>query len=154
IFGRIYAAYFMKAGIFDEVALFMDCCRDVVPTLVPRLLTYADLTSIAQQPIDRGYYVFATEWSRNSREKEIDGQVRGVFTAALLAGLRGKAADAAGAVTTTSLSEYLREHMKDLLTPEEIDDPNIPKRPAIDGEHSMVFAQYAPPRFKATVKVP
>jgi hypothetical protein len=154
IFGRIYATYFMKAGIFDEVALFMDCCRDVVPTLVPRMLTYADLTAISQNPIDRGYYVFATEWSRNSREKQINGAVRGVFTAALLAGLRGDAADATGAVTTTSLSEYLRDHMKDLLTPEEIADPNIPKSPDIDGQHAMVFAQFPPPRFTVNVKVP
>jgi hypothetical protein len=154
IFGRIYATYFMKAGIFDEVALFMDCCRDVIPTLVPRMLTYADLTAISQNPIDRGYYVFATEWSRNSREKQINGAIRGVFTAALLAGLRGGAKDATGAVTTTSLSEYLVTHMKDLLTPEEIADPNIPKSPDIDGQHPMVFAQFPPPRFTVTVKVP
>ncbi len=153
IFGRIYAAYFMKAGIFDEVALFMDTCRDVVPTLVPRMLTYADRTVLTSNPIDRGYYVFATEWSKMTREKQIDGQVRGVFTKALLDGLRGAASDANGAVTTTSLREYLLAKVTSVYTAEELAaDPNI-KPPQIDGDHRMVFAQYPPPQFQVKVTV-
>lgn len=104
--GRAWAEHFRRIGAFDEVVLFMDCCRDNYPRVAPQPI------QVPSQPDGRGqdrpyFFGFATKWNRRARELPIGGQVRGVFTYALLKGLRGAAADAVGRVTTRSLCDWL-----------------------------------------------
>lgn len=130
--GRPYANWFLRAGLFDEVVLFMDCDRAPYPQAPLRVVPYIDLTD--PTAIDRSKLLigFATQWSRRSREKRMsDGKVRGVFTTALLEGLNGAASDDRGWITASSLADYLYEHMKDLLSPEELADDDVPKEPEL-----------------------
>jgi uncharacterized caspase-like protein len=110
ISGTGYADWFYRAGYFDEVLLFMDCCREVftsAPLTVPHFSEVIDPDAPNRVLT---FYGFATFWSRLSREQpmqQFNGMVRGVFTTALLAGLQGGARDAAGRVTGASLRNYL-----------------------------------------------
>jgi hypothetical protein len=131
--GKPWANWFYRAGYFDELLLFMDCCRESYPQAALNVPGYIDIT--AQDAVDRGrrFFAFATKWSRLSRERPMaDGVVRGVFTSALLKGLSGEAADGRGRVTAGSLAGYLLTGMKEFLSPEDLEDPEIPKAPDIE----------------------
>ena len=107
-----YANLIAESGKFDEVIFFLDCCRvrkvntrGLPPTLGwPRPDDGAGATRI--------FLGYATEFLDKSYEAEVltgDGEplVRGHFTRALLAGLRGGAARPAGGVTAESLKKYV-----------------------------------------------
>jgi hypothetical protein len=130
--GRPYANWFLRAGFFDEVILFMDCCRERYPQAPLRVPPYIDLTDPSAVDRSRILCGFATKWSRLSREKPMpDGKVRGVFSTALMAALNGAAVDERGEITAHSLGDYLYNHMKDLLSPEELKDDLVPKDPEL-----------------------
>lgn len=158
--GRPYANWFLRSGYFDEVVLFMDCCRERYPQAPLRLLPYVDLTD--PSVVDRSKLLcgFATRWSRLSREKPMpDGKVRGVFSTALIAGLNGAACEDNGEITARSLADFLYNHMKKLLTPAELEDDDIPKEPEMLYDASpnarFVLAKLpAPPEFPVKVHLP
>jgi len=131
--GRPYANWFRKAAYFDEVVLFMDCCRDNLPRAPLRAPPYEVINSGTAA---RRYYGFATKWSRTSREKKLaDGRVSGVFTKALLAGLSGGAADASGTITGTSLQDHVFNTVPSLLPANEIQEPEFD----FDKKQDIVF---------------
>lgn len=104
--GPSYADRFRQAGFFAEIVLLMDCCRDNLPQTPVHQPPFAVTTS--PQPANY-FYGFATTFSRRAREEpDADGRVAGIFTRALLAGLRGEAAQpATGLITGASLAAYL-----------------------------------------------
>jgi hypothetical protein len=73
-----------------------------------------------------------TKWTKNARERPIVGVKRGIFTAALINGLKGAAAGPDGKITTTILADYLYNHMKEYMAPEDRDDPNVSNEPDLD----------------------
>ncbi|HZM44918.1 MAG TPA: hypothetical protein VFC14_08815 [Burkholderiales bacterium] len=152
---KIRALYFLNAGIFDEVAVFMDCCRLPV-SLTPVYPSYLNANSVELLESERRtFFAFATKWGLKTREKPFNGITRGVFTTALMAGLKGAAANDDGTITSSSLRNYLLVHMKDLLTPAEQQDPDIPKRPDVPPPAvDLVFATVPPPRVKVSVTFP
>ncbi|HLG54367.1 MAG TPA: hypothetical protein VI485_03490 [Vicinamibacterales bacterium] len=156
VMARLYALYFLNAAIFDEVAVFMDCCRVVYSRLNPRFPTYIDINAINDAAGQRrAFFAFATKWALTAREKPIGGQPRGIFTAALMKGLKSAGANPDGTVTSSSLRNYLLNHMKDLLTPEELADPNFPKHPDIPPPAvELVFGTVPPPRVTVSVTFP
>jgi hypothetical protein len=131
--GPAYADWFYHAGYFDEILLFMDCCREALP-LAP-LMPAHYLPIDSSRVVDRArlFYAYGTRWSRLSRERPMppNNVVRGVFTTALLAGLRGEAADAAGRITSLSLNSYLFQNMRRFLAPADLVVPSVPKEPDI-----------------------
>jgi len=155
VLARMHALYFLNAGIFDEIAVFMDCCRKEYSRLVPRLPAYIDVSTIeGAVGKRRAFFAYATEWAGTARERMIDGKQRGVFTAALLRGLR-HGADNQGKVTSDSLRAYLYNRMASLLTPEERAAGAQPTEPYIPNpEVQLTFATVAPPtalvRLRAT----
>ncbi len=157
--GKEYADWFRRAGMFEELVLFMDCCRETMPRVPPDLPSYVMELS---PHIGTGSWLIghATKSTRTSREKPIGGKARGVFTTALLAGLRGDAAEPGGTrVTAASLKSYLYDHMKDWLTPEELDDPGIPQIPDVQYDEPapgrLVLATLpAPKTFAVEVRPP
>jgi hypothetical protein len=131
--GKPWANWFYRAGYFDEILLFMDCCRENYPQAPLNLPSYIDVT--APDAVDRGrrFFAFGTKWSRLARERPMDdGTVRGVFTVALLEGLKGAAAEPDGRVTASSLAGYLQTNMKTFLTDVDRADPGIPKAPDME----------------------
>lgn len=104
--GEYTANWFYEAGYFDEVLLFMDCCRTIqgfpalhMPFPVKRGVNF-----------QRGkrFFVLAAKRGRETWEQpRPDGQVRGIFTTALLNGLH-----MGGQVTTWSLRDYLENTLQ------------------------------------------
>ena len=152
---KVRALYFLNAGIFDEIVVFMDCCRIPI-NLNPNYPSYVNANAIDTLTSERRtFFGFATKWGVNAREKPFNGVTRGVFTTALMAGLKGAAANPDGSITSSSLRNYLLLHMKDLLTDAEQLDPDIPKRPDIPAPAvELVFTTVPPPRVTVTVTFP
>jgi hypothetical protein len=160
--GEWLADWFREAGYFDEVILFMDCCRDRnrdYTGIAPNMLWPPKITPGRYQEV-KHFYAYATKWDRVTWEKKMDdGKVHGVFTTALLRGLKGHAVvpgDPSGSVTAESLKDYLYNNMHCLLTQAEMDDAQIPKEPQIQYEpqyaSSLLLAQVPkPPKFPVLI---
>ncbi|MDQ4075274.1 MAG: caspase family protein, partial [Chloroflexota bacterium] len=155
--GKMYADWYLWSAYFQEVVLFMDCCRDVFPAAP--INAPANKQINRDEALDRGkiFYGFATRWKRKAREKPFNGQWRGVFTTALLTGLQGGAADPKdGRVSAASLRDYLYNSWREFLSPEDLADVEVPKepevwyRPQTDGE-DFVFATVPVPSFPVTI---
>jgi hypothetical protein len=86
--GGYTANWFCENDCFEEVFLFMDCCRD--PTIVPAINMY--LPPIGNHSDTKRFYALSTRWSLKSREKMFNGRMRGVFTKVLLDALNGASA--------------------------------------------------------------
>jgi hypothetical protein len=181
--GTYNAGWFYRAGFFEEIFLFMDCCREVcsAPSLNKPWPDEIDPESVNRC---RYFHGFGTKWSQLSRERPMppDNKVHGVFTTALLAGLNGAAADPAdpsGVITAESLESYLYDNMKEFLTPEDRASEIVPKEPDVDFKprqpaRQIIVARTAPrpqgvidrlkdivrtpapaaPKFSVTFKVP
>ncbi len=127
--GAHVAKWFWKNDCFDEVLLFMDCCRE--NELVPSI-NYFLPNSGGNTLNGKRCFLFGTKWSRTTREKVMgdeNGNVRGVFTKTLLKGLSGDAAvtDPAvpgfvGNITAFSLQNYLKDNIKNYFTQIELDE--------------------------------
>ncbi|HKG92301.1 MAG TPA: hypothetical protein VKA84_10435 [Gemmatimonadaceae bacterium] len=152
--GRLVAEHFRAAAYFDEVLLFMDCARERTPraTLAP-----VPFTAVYGPPplSPRWFYAFSSKWGLISVERRIGGEVRGVFSAALLAGLRGGAAAAGGQITAASLASYLYGGMKaflDLADLENVDltlEPEVSYDPSVGDE--FVIARVPDLEFPVTI---
>jgi uncharacterized caspase-like protein len=151
---KIRALYFLNAAIFDEIVVFMDCCRNPL-FLNPNYPSYVNAVDINKLGKERRkFFAFATRWGLNSREKQFNGVTRGIFTTALTKGLRGAAATADGTITSKSLRDYLVNNMKSLMTDEELVDWDVQQPHIPDPEVDLVFATVPPQRVKVTVTFP
>lgn len=109
--GRAYANRWAKTAFFDEVVLFMDCCREDFKMTQPRPPVFDDISGNAAAET---FFGFAAKWSRASREGPWgpSQQMRGIFTLGLLAGLRGGATrDANGQVSHISLADFVYNYV-------------------------------------------
>lgn len=111
--GRMYADWFRKAAYFDELVLFMDCCREHYPRIPVRPPPWEELTS---RQLSNYFYGYANQWSGPSREGAYgpEGEVRGLFTLALLAGLRSANRDSEGRLTGSTLQGFVFSYMQQL----------------------------------------
>jgi hypothetical protein len=132
--GKAWANLFHRSGYFEEVLLFMDCCRNDLPRTIPN----PPSVSVSPSPgaVQNGHrlYAFATQWGAESRERVFaKGKSRGVFTMALMAALRGGACEpGTDRVTAMSLRSYLFNNMKEFLGKADLENPQIPKEPDIE----------------------
>ena len=102
-------------GLFKEVVLFMDCCRDTADDF-PRRLPPFSIRSTGLR--STSYFGFATDWDSQARESQIDGKTRGLFTTALLAALRS------GAVDGEQLDNHVKTYIR-ILTNGTKQDPEF-----------------------------
>jgi hypothetical protein len=156
--GKIYAGWFLRSGCFDEIALFMDCGReDLFPRAPLNAPPYADVVDLRAAATGKFFFAQATNWLGHARERVIEGAVRGVFTTALLEGLRGGACQPDGLITARSLSSYLRNTTKHFLSIEARDDPSITLEPDVfyqPADGSFTLVQLPPEAVPAhTVKI-
>ena len=109
--GREVANAMARSGSFDEVVLIMDCCRDAVPGIAARPLFW----SIGHAEVDhvRQAACFAGPFGAGSSEGFIDEVqgFRGLFSRAVLKGLKGWAAATNGSVTVTSLRDFVEYYL-------------------------------------------
>lgn len=126
IAGRTWVDWFYDAGYFEEVILFMDCCRDIAPRTFPRNPHLDRVNRVEDALKTKRFLGFGTKWSWRTRERplpEFGNKDRGIFTVALLEGLTKGGAKEDGRVTALSLKNYIRDRMPKLLTTE--DQPNL-----------------------------
>jgi hypothetical protein len=94
-------------GIFQEIVLFVDCCRSYVADAQPIPIT---LKLANRQPPQVHFHCFACRINEIAQEYESDSDARGVFSQSLLSALRGEiggVVDYHGQVTAHSLTQYL-----------------------------------------------
>lgn len=131
--GLYTATWFCENECFDEIFLFMDCCRDT--TMVASPNWFLPIKGNADNA--KRFYAFATRWSRRSREAEFKGKMQGIFTKTLLLALNGGSAipdpsnPSQGIITGQSLSDYLFSNMRGLISDEFMNDPQV-QQPDID----------------------
>lgn len=106
VLGHYTADWFFKARCFEEIFLFMDCCRELFQVQGYNR-SFKELVSTGAVTHVKRLYGLATGWSGLAREKDVDGERRGVFTHALINGLQGAAANHTGALTALSLKNYI-----------------------------------------------
>lgn len=147
--GRLYANLFRGKALFEQVVLCMDCCRDEDADVQPPYFPFNRKTAGKLVNNVKQCYVFATGFARKSRERDFGGRVHGVFTYALLEGLKRGAVDGDGRLTGASLKRYLKREIPKLRSADSDQDPDIR---GIDDD--FVFAQDLPPRLlSVTVKL-
>lgn len=160
LLGKPYADWFFRSGYFSEVVLFMDCCQEKYSKTVPRPIHFNEITDF--NAIDEGkrFYGFGTKWSRLAQERVMeDGKVHGVFTTALLEGLRGAAADSDRNITATSLGDWLYNNMRKFLSPDALLNSEISKEPDLQYEKNplktfVLNTVDTVPKFKVKIQVP
>jgi uncharacterized caspase-like protein len=120
--GKSAAQWVAQAGFFDEVVLIMDCCRDQYP-LAPRPLPFLPITGDLDQVGNVKYfYALGARWARPAREQQMeDGQWHGVFTTALLKGLKeglARRSRTSRKITGISLRDFLYHQVPDSAQPD------------------------------------
>ncbi len=106
--GFSYAEWFRAPGVFDEVILLIDCCRDQKDAVA---ITPPSMQILnPQRPAARYFYAAATQMASPSFEKPLGNpaEVRGVFSFALMQALQSQSlCDANGMLTGKMLASQL-----------------------------------------------
>lgn len=142
---------------FDEIVLWMDCCaeRSFLHAGGVPLLKKVAARSNGRAKVFMG---FAAATSADAYEAALgpNGQVRGVFTARLLRGLEGAAADELGIVRTASLINYLSNSTE--LVGSEIpvsgDTESLGRKHVFPEADDLVFAKVTHPLYTLRLPVP
>jgi hypothetical protein len=126
--GRVTAERVLKQPMFQEVVLFMACCRDVNASA-----TYCNLPMPGEPLKDsRFLHGLAVKWSKRAVEKELPHPSdpakpplwQSVFSHALLKSLRS-AVDNNGDVTSLSLKNTVKALVTTLLPPDDNRPPQF-----------------------------
>lgn len=121
--GRLYAEYFRRAACFSEIVLIMDCCRIVTSSFPVAGVPFKRLINPGGGA--RWFYAYATLTAKVAREGGNGANSRGLFTSAILAGLKGGAA-INGRITDRSLKQFVEGQMrKKGLDPDEEQVPEL-----------------------------
>jgi hypothetical protein len=114
--GRRYAKWFQTAALFEEIVLFMDCCRDILTQAPPKLPPWPPMASPAGAKV-KCFFGFATEWSSKARELTFpdNGKVNGLFTRALIDALMLTPTDKHGNVTASAFAGYIQRYLKQMV---------------------------------------
>lgn len=149
--------WLQDGAYFHEFVLWMDCCMDRMASGPVRdpLMNVID----ARIPPRASFIAFAAQRPLKAVEHAMDadeGKVHGVFTWALLQGLRGAAADENGRVTGRSLADWLRNAQSALMTEAQRNNNEVALDPEIIQEDSgLIFRRgIAPLRYRVTLDFP
>lgn len=139
--GHYCAEWFVKSGLFQEVVLFIDCCRN--EPLINFPLSLPSWGVSVGKTRAKKFYGFATKWAQKSREQIIDGMTQGVFTWSLLKALRGDVTDSEGRVTEKELKGSIYNSVRKLLANDQAPGSGEFQDPDFEGDDGWVFAQVA-----------
>lgn len=159
--GCFTADWFCVNGCFEEVFLFMDCCRDIIKTPA------SSVVFVSQGNLNgaKRFYAFATKWGRRAKERNINGVMRGVFTKTLLLALNGAGADvdlnnpASGLITGASLKSFLINNTKlfldkNSLSVDDGDEPDIEMIPNGNNGNDIVIKRVPLKKFPVIIDIP
>ncbi len=150
-----YAQWFRMECYFEEVVLWMDCCRDLhASALTGQFMWPTSPVADPEAARSRWFYGFAAKANAQSRELPLpppDGTTQGLFTYALLKALDNAPGDADGNVTGASLSGYVYKQLQELAGPgKTVQEPYMP----VDLAHDVVLVQRPAPSVVAPAQNP
>lgn len=128
---KAWADRLYENGLFEEVLLFQDACREAVSDveLTPPYLKKSTMLGFQNR---KRFYAFAAKSPLLAVEKPIGGKSRGIFSATLMAGLEGGAKDPkTGAISATQLKSYLVANMAARLEQVDLDNEDVSQRPEV-----------------------
>ena len=135
ISGKRYWQWFLAAALFDEVAIFMDTCRDAYPQIPFRDAPWTK--EIRPKPGIRRCRGFATRWGYQSRERpdpdDPSLRVRGLFSKALVETL------GSGRLTGEQVKAFTINRLRELVPGDEYQEPDI------EVDDGLVFGEAAGP---------
>jgi hypothetical protein len=118
---RAWAEWFRALGIFDEVFLFADCCRNMEDLVSPVEIT-APGDWRPQRPEGRQFYVFSTKFASTAWEQTLGKppQVRGVLSYVVTEALKNpKLYNEQGELTASVLEAHIYKQVPDLADKQE-----------------------------------
>jgi hypothetical protein len=124
--GHPYAEWFRTAGAFDELVLFMDCCRDDAGTTAPRNCPFPAL--VGNQNQVKRFYASATQWGQSAWEDVLEppsAQKRSFFSFAVLEALNNGICDEQGRLTCNVLAGYVKQRVNKMRTNGKPQDPRF-----------------------------
>lgn len=101
---ELYSSTLCSAGLFEEVAIFIDCCRTISTSVVGLEPLFVHAWGSPACPTQR-FLAFATEAREPAIESRDSGQWHGIFTRCLLSILRESSA---GGICADQLRDRLR----------------------------------------------
>ena len=101
---------FYNTALFDELVLFMDCCRDFEPTASAPIRPCLGQVDTAAQNVKQ-LVLLATGLGLQAYEREIDGKPRGLFSHAVTTALRSDAVDGDGRITAANVVQSVRRSL-------------------------------------------
>ena len=106
--GQAYAEWFRLSHGFDEILLFMDCCRTDKPEIPPQTITTPVVQGGRVNDV-KFFYAWATQWDTLAFEQPlgVPPEPRGVFSYALMEALRAGPTDAQGQLTPKGIVGHL-----------------------------------------------
>jgi len=107
--GSVYAAAIKRAGLFSEVVLIMDCCRDVFGNFTYNPPSFNRVENSAAENT-KVYALYAAPRRGKSQERELpnsNGKVVGLMTDAFLRALEDAPSDVAGCVAGQVLTRVM-----------------------------------------------
>ena len=117
--GQVFADDLGNRGMFDEVFLWMDCCRQMIPGLPINLPHWAPADP--KIPPRRFFWGFATTTGELAAEAQMlvgnERRYHGVFTALLLEALERCKTRLGGQVCASDVANYIFNRMQDVLGP-------------------------------------
>ncbi len=128
---KAWADRFYENGLFDEVLLFQDACREAVGDieLTPPYFKRTPKPGANQR---KRFYAFAAKTPLIALDKQINGKRHGVFSATLMAGLNGGARDPqTGEITSAQLKSYLVANMASRLDKDDLAKDDVCQRPEV-----------------------
>jgi hypothetical protein len=132
VLGTYMADTLYQLRLFDEVFLFMDCCRSS-SECAQLFMPYGDDQAPDFWKVRR-FYAYGARAGQEARERDFgDGKYHGIFTRTLLDGLRGAAYDPEepSRITAESLQNLLYNAYPDHMAPELRADPGVPNEPEV-----------------------
>lgn len=156
VLGPYTANWFFRVRFFEEVFLFMDCCRELFVSQGFNK-SFKEMNSPGAITKVKRFYGLATKWSGIARERDVDGVRRGIFTDVLIKGLDGAAADTTtGDVTALSLKNFIYNAMDETPAngPDPSNNPDI--GPDLDfypnAGDGFLIKKTAVPRFPVSIR--
>jgi hypothetical protein len=151
---RSWAEWFRGMGIFNEVFLFADCCRDVEDLVTPmRITAPGDWT--AKRGAGRQFYVFSTKFASKAWERSLGNppQVRGVLSYVLTEALKNpKLYNAQGELTASALEAHIYKEVPSLSEKQEpvveyahVPDADLIVAKWVERKQQTVHIKFDPP---------
>jgi hypothetical protein len=116
--------FFRRSYNFKEILVFLDCCLDA--TAMRPIQSTGTIRS-NPHPDSHRVKVFvanATLWTKKAFEKKFDGEVRGIFSKALMDALEKAPADN-GKVTGEVVKNYIKENIASIAGDTNLQKPEI-----------------------------